>query len=350
MLPLPPRRCLDPHWPKDVDVRKVMTNMKTNMIDLHCDTFYKIGDPRQKGRLHLRENDLEVDIKKLRKNGSSAQMFAAYTPTETLEEFDFHGTQYEFFQMIYGHMLRELELNKDEIAIARNSKEYFANQANGKISAFLTVEEGSILEGKIERLDEIYNMGFRIFGLIWMPENCNGFCNSKKPELMKLGLKPFGIEVVERANELGMIIDVSHLNDGGFYEVAHYSKKPFAATHSNCRALVDETRNLDDHMIRTLADHGGVMGLNLLGYFLDPSIDSRVEFMVNHIKHIRNVGGIETSAIGTDFDGIEGPLEIDNIGDMDKLFIALSRNGFTDDEIEKIAYKNALRVITEVCG
>lgn len=324
--------------------------MKTNMIDLHCDTFLSIINPKDEGQAHLKKNTLHVDIEKMKKVGSSAQMFAVFTPADTLYKYGFNGTPYEFLHMTHKRMLEEIELNKDEIALARNSEEYSANVEAGRISAFLTVEEGCMLEDKLERLDEIYEMGFRIFGFIWKPENCLGYCNSRKPEIMKLGLKPFGIEVVRRANELGIILDVSHLNDGGFYDVARYSKKPFMATHSNCRALANEPRNMDDDMIRTLANNGGVMGLNLLPDFLDPSEQSRIEYMVNHIKHIKNVGGIETSAIGTDFDGMSGDLEIYNIGDMDKLFIALSQNGFTDDEIEKIAYKNALRVITEVCG
>ncbi len=324
--------------------------MKTNMIDLHCDTFLSMMNPQHGADIHLGKNHLHVDIEKMKKVGSSAQMFAIYTPAEKLEKYNLEGKPYEFFRATYRRMQEEFAANSADIAVARNVREYEENKAQGKISAFLTVEEGCILEGKLERLDEVYNMGFRIFGLIWMPENCNGFCNSKDPVLMAKGLKPFGFEVVRRANELGMILDVSHLSDGGFYDLARTTTQPFIATHSNCRALANETRNLTDDMIRTLAEHGGVMGLNLLPDFLDASEKSRIEFMVNHIKHIRKVGGIETSAIGTDFDGMGGDLEIDNIGDMDRLFDALSKNGFSDDEIEKIAWKNALRVISDVCG
>ncbi len=322
---------------------------KTNMIDLHCDTFLKMMKPIKDGiPIRLNENNIHVDIKKLRKVGSSAQMFAVYTPAESLDKYNFDGTPYDFYKATYIKMMSEFEANKDDIAIARNYYEYERNMNDNKISAFLTIEEGCILDGKMERVEEAYNLGFRILGLIWMPENCNGFSNSKDPELMAKGLKPFGIEVVERANELGMLIDVSHLSDGGFYDVAKYTKQPFVATHSNCRALANETRNLTDDMIKVLANNGGVMGLNLLPDFLDASEKSRIEYMVNHIKHIRNIGGIETAAIGTDFDGMSGDLEIDNIGDMDRLFTALSKNGFTSDEIEKIAYKNVLRVIKEV--
>lgn len=324
--------------------------MKVNMIDLHCDTFLRMMNPQGGKDIHLAKNNLHIDIEKLKKNGSSAQMFSIFTPAENLGRYNFEGRPYDYVKATYRRMMDEFSMYSADIAVARNSQEYLANREQGKISAFLTIEEGCILEGKMERFDELYNMGFRIFGMIWMPENCNGFCNSKDPALMAKGLKPFGIDVVRRANELGMIIDVSHLSDGGFYDVAKYSTKPFVATHSNCRALANETRNLTDDMIRVLADHGGVAGLNLLPDFLDASEKSRIEFMVNHIKHICNVGGVETSAIGTDFDGMGGDLEIDNVGDMGLLFDALSKAGFSDDDIEKIAWKNALRVITEVCG
>ena len=140
---------------------------------------------------------------------------------------------------------------------------------------------------------------------------------------MAKGLKPFGFEVVERMNEIGMVIDVSHLSDGGFYDVAKHSKQPFVATHSNCRAIANESRNLTDDMIKILANKGGVMGLNLVPAFLDASNKSRIEYMVKHIKHIKNVGGIDTVAIGADFDGMGGDFEIDNVGDMTSLFDAL---------------------------
>lgn len=320
-----------------------------NLIDLHCDTFLAIVTAGKEGKtISLKENDLHVDINKLKKVGASAQMFAAFTPVESLSKGDFDGTPYDFFKIIYNKMISELENNRADIALATDYEDYKKNMSQEKISAFLTVEEGAILDNKIERVDEIYKMGFRFLGLIWMPENCIGFSNSKNPELMARGLKPFGFEVIERANDLGMIIDVSHLSDGGFYDVAKHSKKPFVATHSNCRALANETRNLTDDMIKTLADKGGVMGLNLLPDFLDASKKSRVEFMIKHIQHIRNVGGIDTVAIGADFDGMGGDLEIDNVGDMDKLFMALADNGFTSDEIDKIAYKNVLRVIKEL--
>lgn len=331
---------------------------KTNLIDLHCDTFCRIIEMRYEGKnAGLLKNDFSIDLQKLKKAGYSAQMFACFIPADFIEAQGFKGdAAYDYLKTVSKCMDDEFKLNKADIMLAKNYNEYKHNMNTGKISAFKTIEEGCFLNGNIERLNEVYDMGFRILGLIWKSENCIGFSHSQNPDIMEKGLKPFGIEVVEAANKLGMIIDVSHLSDGGFYDVCKYSKHPFMATHSNCRTLTNKTRNLTDNMIKMLADKGGVMGLNFTPDFLDNSGESKIQYMVSHVSHIKNVGGIETVAIGTDFDGIGstfdttqiGSLEIDNAGDMDKLLLALSKAGFTDDEIEKIAYKNVLRVIRDV--
>ena len=150
-------------------------------------------------------------------------------------------------------------------------------------------------------------------------------------------------------NNLGMIIDVSHLSDGGFYDVSKNSRKPFVASHSNARAISNHPRNLTDDMIRTLALSGGVMGINFEKHFLGHNNLSRIEDMLAHIQHIKNIGGIDCISLGTDFDGISNKgLEVKNIGEIEKLSMALSKNNFSEEEIEKIFYKNALRVIKEV--
>ena len=165
------------------------------------------------------------------------------------------------------------------------------------------------------------------------------------------GLKKKGIEFVELMEEIGMAVDVSHLGDAGFWDVAEIMKKPFAASHSNARAIAGHTRNLTDEMIRTIAERGGVMGINYCPVFLDDREDggtSRISAMVRHIKHIRNVGGIECIGLGSDFDGISGTLEIDSPSAVHLLEEALYRNGFTQTEVEKIFYRNVLRFYGDV--
>ena len=147
-----------------------------------------------------------------------------------------------------------------------------------------------------------------------------------------------------------MIIDVSHLSDQGFWDIAKHTQKPFVASHSNARALCGHARNLTDDMIKTIADRGGVIGLNFYGLFLNESADdfSNVKRMAEHARHIINVGGSECLGLGSDFDGIDGRLEMEDCSQMEKLIAELEKQHFTIGEIEKIVYKNTLNVYKEM--
>jgi len=146
-------------------------------------------------------------------------------------------------------------------------------------------------------------------------------------------------------NRLGILVDVSHLSDGGFFDVAQVSTKPFVASHSNARALTPHPRNLTDEMLRTLADRGGVTGLNLLPEFTnDRGLPGTVEFLMDHARHIVRVAGEDALGIGTDFDGFDGDLQIQHPSDMPLLFRAMEKE-FTPRQIEKFASGNVLRVL-----
>ncbi|MEG1125792.1 MAG: membrane dipeptidase, partial [Oscillospiraceae bacterium] len=165
-----------------------------------------------------------------------------------------------------------------------------------------------------------------------------------------LGLTDFGKLAVERMNELGILIDVSHLSDGGFSDVLQISKKPFVASHSNCRALSPHRRNLTDEMLKALAEKGGVAGVNFGPGFLSADITSTESTLPNilaQLRHMIQIGGIGCAAIGTDFDGIKGNLAIPGADKMPLLFYKLEQEGFTTEEIEHIAYKNVQRVLAD---
>ena len=164
------------------------------------------------------------------------------------------------------------------------------------------------------------------------------------------GLTEKGFLFIERMEELGIIIDVSHLSDAGFWDIARNTTRPFVASHSNARALCGHCRNLTDDMIRTIAGRGGVIGLNFYGCFLNPTNDSHstVARMAEHARHILNAGGSECLGLGTDFDGIGGELEIQDCSQMDKLAEELARQHFTGAEIENILYRNVMRVYKEM--
>ncbi|MGL4773004.1 MAG: dipeptidase, partial [Clostridium sp.] len=140
------------------------------------------------------------------------------------------------------------------------------------------------------------------------------------------------------------------LSDGGFKTLLEVCKKPFIATHSNAREVTFVPRNMTDEMIKALSNKGGVMGINFCSSFLGNSKVSTIEEMVAHINHIRNVGGIDVLALGSDFDGIENKVEIEDASEMGKLVIALEKEGYTINDIEKIFYKNVKRVLRDTIG
>ena len=309
----------------------------TQIIDLHCDTILHLVDQPQ---LKLKNNHLSVDIQKLKAANGLAQFFALY-----INLGKYQNPLQRCLSML-DVFYQQIEANGAEIAVARNAQEMFLNQRAGKISAFLTIEEGGVLQGCLENLRNFYRLGVRLLTLTWNYPNEIGYPNCEEQYRIQ-GLTEFGQQVVHEMNRLGMIIDVSHLSDQGFYDVVNLSSKPFVASHSNARAVRNHGRNLTDDMIRRLAQKGGVMGINFYGEFLGTSKMSKVDDMVTHIKHIYRIGGLDVLAFGTDFDGIECPLEIATIAEMDKLIGALSKNGFSEDEIEKIAYRNTMRVIQD---
>ena len=307
------------------------------LIDMHCDTILRCIDSN--GEVKLGKNDLCIDVQKLKKAGSLAQFFAMYVDLDKdVEPMD------RCLDMI-DNFYNEIEENSADIAFAGNIADMEKNRSEGRISAFLTVEEGGAIEGKLQNLRNLHRLGVRLITLTWNYPNCIGYPNFEWEHKDK-GLTPFGEEVVAEMNRLGMIIDVAHLSDKGFYDVAKLSTKPFVASHSNARAVEGHPRNLTDDMLRVLAEKGGVTGINFEPIFLGN--EGTVEAMTNQINHMRNVAGIEVVAIGTDFDGTSPLAEIKDIGCMGILFEALKKEGFTAEEIDKIAYKNAERVIREV--
>lgn len=296
-------------------------------------------------KIVLSKNDLHVDIEKLITAHSAAQFFALYLDGK--QKYKNGETITEYCLDMLDRFYMEIEDNSSYIAIARNYDEMMKNTREDKISAFLTIEEGGAIQVKLSNLRNFYRLGVRLMTLTWNYPNEIGYPNFKE-EYMNMGLTDIGMEVVHEMNKLGMIVDVSHLSDQGFYDVARLSTVPFVASHSNARSVTSHVRNLTDDMIKLLSEKGGIMGINFLGDFLSEDKYSHVDSMVSHIKHIKNVGGIDVIALGSDFDGIYGEIEIKNIGEVNVLLEALKKGGFTYDEIDKITYKNACRIIKSI--
>lgn len=305
-------------------------------IDLHCDTASRLLYEN----LKLKESICKVDIEKLKKAKAKAQVFAHFIELNIVEN------PYTEFINMYNNFISEIKENKDSIEIVRNLNELENVNNKGKIGAFLSIEEGEVLEGKVERVEELYNMGIRFITLTWNFKNSIGYPNAGY-KYKDYGLTEKGKEIVLEMERVGIIPDCSHLSDGGFYDLIDICKKPFIATHSNARAITDHSRNLTDDMIVKLAEKGGVMGLNFCAPFLGSEKVPSINSMIQHIKHTRNVGGIDVLALGTDFDGIGNEVEIENIGEIGRLRDALLKEGFTNSEIDKIFYRNVKRVLKE---
>lgn len=318
-----------------------------NLIDLHCDTLWRLMDLEGEG--DLLDNDGSVSIRKLESEGAMAQFFACFVYRDAMDgntpEEQYEAGYWHVLDMI-DYMAAQTERCSGRLEMAKEPADIEIIHKKGKIAAVLTVEEGGVLNGRLARLEELYERGVRLMTLLWNYENCIGAPNSRDRLLMEKGLTPFGIQVVEKMNGLGMIVDISHASDGVFWDVLRHSRKPVAATHSNCRALADHPRNLTDEMLKALGENGGVAGLNFYGPFLGTPDVSCLEEMTAHILHMIKVGGMDLPAIGTDFDGFDGmqKMDIPDIGRMGRLWEALKKKGLTEGQLDKIWYKNALRL------
>ncbi len=362
----------------------------TKIIDMHCDTISALYDKSSRGvQENLRKNSGHIDLQRLRESGYLLQNFALFV------ELGRDGDPWERVTKLHGYYREELKKNRDILAPVSVFSDIRENEAQGKISAMLTVEEGAVCKGETGKLRSLYDMGVRMLTLTWNFENELGNPNfdrtlrerisavtaewkaldsegdgrkaeQKLQELYSLrhrqmyesapnltgGLTEKGREFVAKMEELGMIPDVSHLSDAGFYDVLETAKKPFVASHSNARSVCGCLRNLTDDMIRRLSERGGCMGLNFCAGFLEEKPagtpnPGTVSSVVRHARHIAEVGGIEVLGLGSDFDGIGTHGELPGAQSMGILWDALHRGGFTEGQLDKIFYGNVLRVYKE---
>lgn len=319
------------------------------IIDMHCDTIHELWEGRKRGEhMTLRRNNLMLDLERMKKGGYSVQNFALFV--EQKPEISSFATVKELLSVFR----EEMETNADWVSQVMNTKEILENEKEGKLSALLTVEGGEACEGMLENLQYLYDQGVRMMTLTWNFPNEIGHPNFDEnqdfftPNTSE-GLTETGIRFVEEMERMGMIVDVSHLSDAGFYDVVKYTKRPFVASHSNARSVCPWVRNLTDDMIRRLADRGGVVGLNYCADFLRDSRTGELD-IGRHARHIADVGGIECVGLGSDFDGILPYQGCPKAEQMDKLAAIFEKNGFSQREIDKILYQNVFRVYKEILG
>ena len=321
-------------------------------IDMHCDTLSKVVMDERNDLYH--HPDYAVDINRLLESKALLQFFAIFMETNIGQSG--HGiisnmTDDDYIQRGVTAFDTTITKYSDRFVGVKTTEDVKKLLLqNDKCGGMLTIEDGRSVKGSFEKLEAYYQMGVRLISLTWNYANCFGSPNSFDKNIMDQGLTDFGKNAIEWMNHTGMCVDVSHLSDGGFWQVAQISKKPIIASHSNCRTLTPHPRNLSDPMLKAIGDSGGVLGINFSHNFLSNTPQdgmSRVDDMVRHILHGINVAGIESIALGGDLDGITSTLEIDSPLKMKLLFDQLRMSGISQDHIEKISYKNTARVLIE---
>lgn len=352
------------------------------VLDSHCDTPTMMMRGRDIGKNNGRGH---VDLPKLKAGGVDASFFALYTSAEMSPDA---ATRYALEML--GRIYDQVGAHPELAAIAKTPSEAFENKEKGLVSIFIGMENGSPIQKSLSLLRVFYRLGVRYMTLTHNADN--EIADSAAQGCRWHGLSPFGREVVEEMNRLGMIIDIAHASDETFYDVLKCSKSPIVSTHSCCRTLAHHRRNLSDEMLKALADKGGVIQINFYPVFLsdgfaktlaDSGLESKSwteqdwisdplnpqkaaawnsvldEFaalsrpsykdVVDHIDHAVKVAGIDNVGIGSDFDGIEvTPEGLEDVSKIGVIFDEMTRRGYSDDEIEKIAGQNFIRVFNDV--
>lgn len=327
--------------------------------DLHCDTLYRllgredtVGEPAVEA---FAKDGGMLDLAKMRAGDYLLQCFACFVGLEespdpllsALREVDlFH---------------RLLAAYPDDLVWVKSAADIDKLGEDGRIGAMLTIEEGAVCRDDLAILRDFYRLGVRMMTLTWNHQNGLGSPNItpdynedtwpvKDPGAP--GLTGVGREFVAEMERLHMIVDVAHLSDAGIRDLLAMATRPFAASHSNARACCPHLRNLPDELLRAMGEKGCLIGLNYCPAFLDDTPDRKhcvgsVAQMARHAKYILNLAGEDALALGSDFDGIGGELEITGAQDLPLLAEGLVNEGIPARVVEKIFYKNARRFFRE---
>lgn len=326
-------------------------------FDLHCDTLTACEEQG----LSMRSNHrTQLDFLRLREAGAAAQCFAVFLERKECERRGVSA--WRRYEQLRDHFFAELTKNEDVVRQVRTSGELEDAQRSGVVGAILTVEGGELLDceamrsaevqhgeeaagGELDtlraRLERMWADGVRLLTLTWNYENSLGYPNGSEG-----GLKRAGYEAVAAMQELGMLVDVSHLSDRGFRDVMDVAKKPVIASHSCARSLCGHQRNLTDEQLRAIGENGGVVGLNFHAPFLkEYGVSGSVEDVAHHLRHIISCVGSEAAAFGSDYDGMQGTPEWGDVSGMPRLIEALS-SYFNAETLDKICCKNAARLFS----
>ena len=301
------------------------------LIDLHCDTLTAMMAPGQCADT-LNDPRSAISLSALPTAPHWAQCFAIFIP----DELTGRGAD-RYYHTHQASFCRQMEKFSHLAAPCRTAEEVQGAWGSGRTAAILTVENGSALAGKLDRIDLLARDGVRMMTLTWNGVNELGSGNNTGQ-----GLTPFGRKAIRRMEAVGMLVDVSHLNDRGFADLLDTARRPFVASHSNARAVCSHRRNLTDDQIREMVERKCLIGLNYYHAFLRDGGGARPEDLRRHVEHFLALGAQDCLALGSDFDGADVPAWLAGPEQAVGLYDRFRAWGFSSALCDKILYRNAL--------
>lgn len=324
------------------------------VVDTHCDTlkclmsmFTRPKDSQWADRSNIgmtvRSELGHIDVPRLKEGGVDTQVFAISSVRDRTRPYALR-TAMEMIDVFY----RECEKALDEITPVTKYANILKANDEEKIAAILSIEGADVIEGKIGMLRVFYRLGVRMVGLVHSLRNelADGVVDNRTGG----GLSELGVAAVEELTRLGVLVDISHLSDAGFWDLMEVTEGPVMASHSNARAVCNHPRNMTDEMINALAERGGVIGMNFAPGFVHP-IHATVQGVVDHIDYIVGLVGPKHVGLGSDFDGIPyTPEGLEDVTKMPNITKELVKRGYSEEDIKKILGENHLRLFKQVVG
>jgi membrane dipeptidase len=323
------------------------------VCDTHCDTIERVLGERVD--LAVRSNDGHIDIPRLREGGVDAQIFACWSGRSGEPSGHYARQVLRMIDALY----LQLDKHSDSISLAMTAEDVQKARQNGKIAVIIAIEGGAANEDDLALLRDFHRLGVRSMTLTW---NSTNWADASREDPQHNGLTNFGRDVVKEMNRLRMLVDISHAADKTVWDVLEISEAPIIASHSCAKAICDHPRNLNDDLLKAMANAGGVICVNFFSLFLDQDFkdlsggDAKpapppLSKVIEHINYIVSIGGIDSVGIGSDFDGMNPPPEgLEDISKMPRLTEALLAEGYSVQDCGKIMGGNFLRVFGQVCG
>lgn len=339
------------------------------VFDGHNDTIQQIGEGKRS--FFRRGARGHVDLPRAHEGGLIGGCFAIFVPdpdedVAEMEKVGFdpsekkkHPSPPLELSYAYNHAMEQLlglyQIAGDsdgEVAIVRSTGDIRYNMGSDIFSIEIHMEGADAIDDDLDSLEWLYMAGLRSLGIVWSrPNNFGSGVPIKRTGSPDIGpgLTDLGKALVRACNEMGILLDVSHLNEAGFWDVAETTTKPIVASHSNANALAPAARNLTDKQLDAVRDSQGLVGINYHCGFLrkdgfSSPADTPLSLIADHLDYIADRNGIDGVALGSDFDGAAMPGDLKDATGLPKLMDELRARGFDDESLRKIGYENWLRV------